>query len=224
MKRTTNIGTAVVLALALLDGCGTVSQLSSVKEHSGKGDYDWIAQQEITCKAADDGCNQLHLIQGDACYRLAKAGRDAKVRYTCAVNQLETGIAQTTEWQLDGLDLNRAQTYENLCESVRNLQNLESGAAADELTRKLVNTSQAFLAVEPGNLAGIYFLNSARYTMLRSCLLHPDNCPSLCANLQAIGKELDQVMDRAEVSKYMENFHRLHADIDGGKKSVPGCR
>lgn len=224
MNRNTHVVVASVLALALLSGCGTVSQLSSVKEHWGKEDYDWIAKQEITCKAADDGCNQLHLIQGDACYRLAKADRDAKMHYACAVNHLETGIAQTKDWKLEGLDLNRAQSYENLCESVRNLQDLESGAAADELTKKLVNTSQALLTAEPGNLAGIYFLNSARYTMLRSCLIHPENCPSLCANLQAIEKEVEQVMDRAEVSKYMGNFHRLHADIEGGKRTVQGCR
>jgi hypothetical protein len=224
MNRNTHFVITFILSLVLLNGCGTVSQLSTLKEHWGKEDNEWIAKQEITCKPADNGCSQLHLIQGDACYRLAKAGKDAKIHYECAVKHLETGIAQTKDWKLDGLDLNRAQTYENLCESVRNLQDLESGAAADQLTKKLVDISQDFLTDEPGNLAGIYFLNSARYTILRSCLIHPENCPSLCANLQAIESELNQARDRAEVSKYMENFHRLHADIDGGKRSVPGCR
>jgi hypothetical protein len=213
-----------ILALFLFNGCGTVSQVSSAKQHWKDKDYDWIAKQEVSCKETDNGCNQLHLIVGDACYRLAKDGKDVKKNFECAVNHLETGIAETKEWRMDTLDLNQAQTYENLCESLRDLKDLEGGGAADELTKKLVDVSQGLIAVEPGSLAGTYFLNSARYSMLRSCLLHSENCPSLCANLQAIENELDQVKERAEVSKYMGNFHRLRADIEGGKKSIGGCR
>jgi hypothetical protein len=219
MKRTIPVFSLFLLAALLASGCA-IKQLSDVKESWANKDYEWIAAQQVTCNAADDGCNQLHLIKGDACYRLAKGGKEAKARYACAVDELETGIAQTKEWKIDNLNLNRAQTYENLCESIRNLQDLETGAQAEDLTKKLVNASQAFLVAEPGNLGAIYFLNSARYTLLGKCVIHPERCPSLCDNLTAIDQELAQVMPKTEVSKYMNNYYRLQSDIKGAKKSA----
>ncbi len=215
---------SVIFVLFLMYGCGTVGQLDDAKKHWAKKDYEWIAKQEVTCGSTDDGCNQLHLIKGDACYQLAKSGRDEKVNYECAMTQLDAGISQTKEGKMDELNLNRAQTYENLCESIRNLQDLNGGAAAEELTKKLVFTSQAFLSAEPGNLAGIYFLNSARYTLLRRCLINPDRCPGLCDNLKAIQNEIETVMPKAEVSRYMDNYHRLMTDIAGAKRTVAGCQ
>jgi hypothetical protein len=222
MKKNILIG-AVIVTFFILAGC-TAGQLGKAKEHWAKQDYEWIAKQDVTCEPSDDGCNQRHLIKGDACYRLAKSGKEAEKNYECAMSQLETGIAQTRDWKLNDLDLNRAQTYENLCESIRNLQDMKKGAEADALTGRLVYTSQAFLSVEPGNLAGVYFLNSARFSMLTKCRNHPEKCPELCDNLKAVDNEIMQVMPKAEVSKYMDNFHRLHMDITGTKRSIAGCQ
>lgn len=224
MRISALVKSVIISALLILAGCGTVGQLKDAKEHSGKGDYAWVAKQEISCDISDDGCNQLHLIKGDACYRLAKSGKEAEKNFACAVTELESGIGQTKDWKMNDLDLNRVQTYENLCESIRDLQDMKKGAEADALTRKLVSTSQAFLAVDPGNLAGIFFLNSARYTMLNRCLIHPEKCPDLCDNLKAVDNEILQVMPKAEVSKYMDNYHRLHSDITGAKRSIAGCQ
>lgn len=224
MKKSAYLSSLLFLVLFLLYGCGTMGQLDDAKKHWAKKDYDWIAKQEVTCGASDDGCNQLHLIKGDACYQLAKSGKDAKTNYECAMTQLGTGVEQTGDWKIDDLNLNRAQTYENLCESIRNLQDLSAGAAAEELTKKLVVASQGFLSAEPGNLAGIYFLNSARYTLLRRCLINPERCPGLCENLNAIQNEIEPVMSKAEVSRYMDNYHRLKSDIAGAKRSVAGCQ
>jgi hypothetical protein len=222
MKKTILFFSLFLVAALLVGGCA-IKQLSDVKKSWANKDFEWIAAQQISCDASDDGCNQLHLIKGDACYRLAKDGKESKAHYACAMDELETGIVQTKEWKTDGLDLNRAQTYENLCESIRNLQDLETGAQAEDLTKKLVNASQAFLAAEPSNLGAIYFLNSARYAMLGKCVIHPERCPSLCENLAAIEEELAQVMPKAEVSKYMNNYHRLQSDVKGAKRPA-GCQ
>lgn len=221
MKKRLLVIVGIGIVFFLLNGC-TVSDLSRAKDHVQKKDFEWIAGQAYDCAPSDEGCNQLHLIKGDACYRLAKENKEAKKNYECAVRELDSGIKQTSRWAFDGLDLNRAQTYENLCESIRNLQDMERGAAAEALTRKLVETSQAFLAAEPGNLAGIYFLNSGRYTLLRSCLIHPEKCPGLCENLKAVDAEVVQAMPRAEVTRYLDNYHRLHNDISGARKAA-GC-
>jgi hypothetical protein len=224
MKRIARISTVLIIVSFLLQGCETLSQLGKTKDHWADNDYEWIAKQDISCKVSDEGCNQLHLMKGDACYRLAKDGKDVTKNYQCAVTELETGIAQTKEWKLDSLDLSRAQSYENLCEAIRNLEDLETGLRAEEMSIKLLDTTRAFLAVEPGNLAGIYFLNSARYTLLRGCLIHPENCPGLCENLQAIEGQLNEAMPRAKGTNYRDNFHRLQRDIEGAKRSLSGCR
>ena len=122
---------AVLLGAALLlTACGTVGQLNKTKKHWHKQDYQWIAEQEISCKPSEQGCNQLHLLKGDACFRLAKQDVDPPTHYPCSAKHLALGIEQTREWQLKDLDLNRAQTYENLCESLRQWQDLERGQRA----------------------------------------------------------------------------------------------
>lgn len=213
----------VVPVLCMLCGC-TAYTLNSMKKHAAKQDFVWIAEKKVSCSPIDDGCNQIHLIKGDACFRLAKSNLEPLKNYTCSITELETGMKQTTEWKGDGFDFNRAQTFENLCESIRNMQDLKSGAEAEELTKKLDGTSRAFLAAEPGNPAAVYFKNSAQYTMLRRCLLHPENCPGLCEKLNALNGDLEKTMVTALQTKYKDNFHRLHADIEGAKKVVPGCR
>jgi hypothetical protein len=223
MTRSGRIGLVLFLAVCFLNGCA-ISQLNKFKDHSREKNYAWIAAQTVSCQPLEEGCNQLHLIKGDACYRLAQDKTDERKNYQCAVSELETGIAQTQQWEVGDLPLNRAQTYENLCESIRNLQDLESGAAAEELTNKLLFDSKQFLSAEPGNLAAIYFLNSARLTLLRRCLLHPENCPSACDNLKAIGGEVDKAMPAAAQTRYEANYHRLHEDIEAAKRSLAGCR
>jgi hypothetical protein len=224
MRRPFRTLVALFFLVFLLATCGTVGQLGETKKHWNDKDYEWIANREVECKASDEGCNQMHLIKGDSCYRLAKADKEPQRFYQCAFDELQTGIDQTKEWKPGELDLNRSQTYENLCESTRNLQDLKKGAEADEMTKRLVSISQAFLAAEPGNLAGIYYLNSARFTMLGRCLVDPGKCPSLCENLKATEQELEKVMSRAEVSRYIDNYHRLISDIRGAQRLVPGCQ
>lgn len=196
----------------------TTSQLSSFKKHWNKQEFSWIGEQKISCAASDEGCNQLHLIKGDACYRLAKQGQAPLQKYECAAVELANGIEQTQQWQLEFFKLNRPQTYENLCEALRNWRDMEKGNRADEINKELLNTAQKFLAVEPENLAAIYFLGNARYAQLHTCLLHPEKCPSLCNDLTSIMRDLNQNTLRAKGTNYEPNYSVLIKEISKEKE------
>jgi hypothetical protein len=93
----------------------TLKPLKEAKELAAQADYQALATIEIKCKASCEGCNQLHLLKGDACYRLAKAGTAPEKHYACAASHLAKGIEMTQFWQMETFDLNRQQTYTNLC-------------------------------------------------------------------------------------------------------------
>jgi hypothetical protein len=210
----------VILSLA---ACGSVGQLGKFKAHWNEQDYAWIAEQEVACTASEEGCNQLHLLKGDACFRVAKQGVEARTHYACAATHLETGIAMTANWQAEGLNLNRAQTYENLCEALRERQDLEQGEAAEGITGRLLATAQAFLAAEPAHPGAVYFLNSARFTLLRKELLHPADAGALCGKLNELLRALDGAGPGARGTRYEASFQKLRADVAGAKGAVAGC-
>jgi hypothetical protein len=60
----------LAVLVLFLPACGTVGQLERFKELSGQQKYTEIAAQEVRCQPTEAGCNQLHLIKGDACFRL----------------------------------------------------------------------------------------------------------------------------------------------------------
>jgi len=210
-------GLVLVAFLLALTACAT-SQLSKFKKQYDKQEFSSIAESEVTCKASDEGCNQLHLMKGDACYRLAKQDQAPLQHYECAAMHLGIGIEQTQQWQLEKFNLNRPQTYENLCESLRNWRDMEKGAKADQINEQLLTDGQKFLAVEPGNLAAIYFLEDARYAKMHACLLHPERCPSLCNDLTSILGDLSANASRAKGTKYEPNYQVLIKEISKEKE------
>ena len=215
--------TVLLVFVFLLAACGTVGQLNKTKKHWQAQDYQWIAGQEISCKPSEEGCNQLHLLKGDACFRLAKQDVEPLAHYQCSAKHLNLGIQQTSDWQLKELDLNRAQTYENLCESLRQWQDLERGQRARQVAGLLLQTAEEFLAAEPGNLAAIYFLSSARYTMLQPELLDPSDPQTLCRQLKGILEAVEANEPRAQGTRYGANYNRLRLDVSGARQAVPGC-
>jgi len=217
----------IVLLLApfLIVGCNpALKGLKKAKADWEKQDYPTLAAMEVSCKSSDQGCNQLHLIKGDACFRLSKKGVEPAMHYGCAVNHLQMGIAQTADWQMKGLNLNRAQTYENMLESLRLLQDTKRGAEAEQLTRQLVTSAQDLLKVEPEHLGGIYFLNSGSYTLLRSELLRQNNPQKLCMDINRILHSLQGSEAKAQGTKYAPNYKRLRLDVTSAKTTVAGCQ
>lgn len=214
----------LTLSLLLFSCSPTLTELKQAKEYHQKGEYQRVAGMELSCGATDEGCNQLHLVKGDACFRLAKGGDVPKKNYECAVSDLKQGIAMTTQWTAGDFTLPRAQSYENLCESLRNLQDMETGAGADNITRELKKTSGEFASAEPEHPVVPYFKGIADFTLMRRCLLHPDQCPSVCADIKSISAGVSEGMKKSAGTRYEDNYRRLLSDIETAKKSLQGCR
>jgi hypothetical protein len=216
---------AVVLLL-ILGGCGTVGQLSDFKDLAGRQDYAAIAATDVNCEPAESGCNQLHLIKGDACFRLAKRGGEAEMRdAACAADELEKGIQATRDWKSEEAAVGkRAQHYENLCESLRLLQDNQASAEAAATNKRVSRCAQDFLAAEPDHLAAFFFVNSALFASFQ---LEPGSLKettTACATLNGLLANLDRVQPRAAKSPYAANYERLRIDVTGLKRVVSGCR
>lgn len=224
MKRQSTFAIVAVATALALAACSatTLKQLKAAKRDYQQGALERLADKPVDCKPSAEGCNQLHLIKGDACYRLAKQRSDAR-RYECATTHIQAGIAQTREWRSGDLDLSRAQTYENLAESLRNWQDLEQGDQATRLTMRLRATADEFLRVEPGHPAAMYFLASADLALLRPAILHPERAPSVCADLQAIRARLTSAAGAASGTRYAPHVAALIADLAGAQQAVGTC-
>jgi hypothetical protein len=211
-----------LLTLLLVSGCctGTVRELGKAKEHATSGDFAWIAAQDIKCEETCEGCNQLHLLKGDACYRLAKKGTEPLRYYPCAAQHLETGISMTKQWQTESVGQTRPQTYVNLCDSLRNWRDLSPGAEADKINERLLKDAQGFLAAEPGDPCGIAYLNNARYAKLQPCLLHPERCPALCGDLNAVLRSIDEGASRAAGTACEANMQEIKKEASKAREIV----
>jgi hypothetical protein len=170
------------MLLVALACAPSLKQLQTFKQRAAAGDYAWIAAQEVDCGApaesgdpdqVEEGCNQLYLIKGDAHFRLAKEGVDSDKNYELAADYLEKGIKLTTTWQVDDLNLNRSQTYENLCEALRNFQDLRKGDEAAAVGKRYLKVAEEFLALEPNNPAAIFFVAQARFRKLQPEVIDP---------------------------------------------------
>lgn len=212
-----------LLVVVTLMACGT-RQLGSFKQRWLAGDYTGIAQEHVTCETVDDVCGQLHLIKGDACFRLASQQREAATHYPCAAAELDKGLRYTKTWQQGQATLDRPQTYINLCESLRAWQDIERGARADQLTQHLLEASQRFLADEPAHPAAVYYNVSARYTQLRPALLSPRDPQGLCRTLNELSSELATALPRAGGTVYQASLSRLQLDLQGARRTISGCQ
>lgn len=202
-----------VAALFALGGCcvKTTKALSDMKDRVTKerveeADYQWVARQSVSCKQTCDGCNQLHLIKGDACYRLAKAGKDPKTYYALAVKHLDKGIAMTENGQWEDLGLDRARYFTNLCESLLSWRELLSKDEFNEVNDRLIKKAHQFLEAEPGNPCAVHFLVNAGYAKLAPCLSEPDQCPGLCSDLDTLATSVLEGEKEAAESPCRENL------------------
>ena len=220
---------ALLLSVAFLfSGCSTLKELKEAKADAAAGKYQELAAREVACKPTAAGCNQLHLIKGDACFRLAKEGVNPENHYACAVEHLEKGIELTKTWQSGELDLNRAQTYENLLESLRNLQDLQRGTAAQATGARFLEVAEEFERLEPNNLGAIYFAAKARMRALQPELLHitSANRGLLCSRLKKIRAPVARVLARPPAenwSRYEQNYRQLDRELTLAQSLVPDC-
>lgn len=218
----------LLILVVLLAGCSTLRQVKQFKQAAAAGKYQDLAAREVACKPKADGCNQLHLIKGDACFRMAKKGTNPEKHYACAVKHLDMGIEQTKKWERGELNLDRAQTYENLVESLRNLQDLQRGEKARATGAQFLKTAETFERKEPKHLGAIYFAAKARMREVQPQLLRitSESRSALCRRLKAIRAPIARVLNGSPPenwSRYELNYRQLDSELTLAQRLVPNC-
>jgi hypothetical protein len=219
---------AACLALILLfSGCGRL-QLSQFQRHAERGDHLWIAAQAVPCRKASDGCGQRHLIKGDACFRLAKMGRDPAVHFACAADELAKGLALKPFWEAPGVQL---QYQENLCESLKRLQGLQSDEAAEQTLDRLMKAAKALYQLTPESLPAVYYLASARLMGIEAMLkeINAATRVPVCIRLKRTATRVLAAMEIAREStpsdwdRFADDCQRLVFDL-GLAMQAAECR
>lgn len=189
-----------------LGSCSTV-QLNNFKKHAADGDHQWIVAQAVTCNTSTDVCSQLHLIKGEACLHMARTGLAPVDNYTCAADETEQGLALKTSW----LEADAQRQYqENLCESLRNLQDLRAGETnARDLTRYL-DASQGLYRLAPDSVPALYYLASARLHQVRPMLrnINPASRLPVCNRLKRAVNRVLSMMETTKVTP-LPDWHRF---------------
>lgn len=210
----------------LMTGCpSSLKLLDKFKKEAAAGNYEWIASQPVDCSDASEDCRQLHLIKGDACYVLAKQGKDEVNNYASAAGELGRGIEMTQNWSNPS---DRNQYYENWCESLRNLQDLQSGEEASATGAKFLSAAEKFLQTDPSSFAAIYFAAKARMRQMQKKLLdvNDGNRAQICGELNGFAQLADdgvskgQSVGGASWERYKANYDLLKTDIKNAKRAA----
>lgn len=155
---------AVALLLALTGCPQAVRELDSAKELQKAQQYEQLAALKFECKAKNAGCNQLHLLKGDACFRLAKQAADSNTKRTrldCATTELSDGIDMTKDWSVAQLD--RAQFYENACEAARLRADFGDRPRFEGM---LAGRARQFIGFAPDHPGAVFFNARAEFYSL----------------------------------------------------------
>lgn len=213
--------------ILVLTGC-TAMQLNTFKRHSASGDHGWIAAQAVRCENASDVCGQLHLIKGDACFRLAKADTGPGDNYTCAADALEKGLALNHSWADAAV---HRQFQENLCESLKNLQDRQSTEAAAQTLIRFVNAAEALYQLAPQSVPAVYYLARVRLEQVKPLLLDINAAlrVPVCNRLRRSVTKVLSLMETAggdplpEWDRFADNFQRLAFDLGAAMRAAE-CR
>lgn len=220
-------GLLVLAAFGLLAaGCsgGRIAELREAKTCHDRGDFECVAAVGVACAPEQEGCNQLHLLKGDACFRLAGGAstEDAAIaHYRCAADHLEAGVRQTEDWMPMG---DHVAWRTNLLEALRGWQDRESGEQALELLRRLLTAAQDFEAVLPDHPAAIYFEIGARYALLQPEIVAGDDPELLCDTLTTLSRRLESAAPSAQGTPYEPNYAQLTSDLATATSLIPGCQ
>jgi hypothetical protein len=219
---------AACLALILFfSGCASL-QLSRFRRHAARDNHEWIAAQAISCQKVSDGCGELHLIKGDACFRLAKNGRDPAVNFACASDELEKGLALKPSWDAPGVEL---QYQESLCECLKRLHGLRSGKKAEQTLDRLVEAAKALYKLAPESLPAVYYLASARLMGIEPMLwdINAATRVPICIRLKRTVNRVLSVIESAKADtpsdwdRFEGDYHRLVFDL-GSAIQAAECR
>lgn len=219
---------AACLTLFLIfSGCMSL-QLTQFQKHAARGDHEWVATQAIECQKASDRCGRLHLIKGEACFRLAKAGREAAVNFACAADELKNGLALKPSWE-DAYD--QLHFQENLCESLSNLHDLQTGETAQRTLDRFVVAAQALYQLAPESVPAVYYLSRSRLRKIAPMLsgINAATRVPVCNRLKRTVTGVLAVMEIAkdhplpDWDRFADHYHRLAFDL-GAAIRAADCR
>lgn len=208
-------------------GC---SQVGQMKEFHQKGEYQKLANMEVSCTPSDEGCNQMHLLKGDACYVLGRraegADRDSTARrhFKCADTHLGAGIRQSeakgsAQWKIAGSD--RPQWYLNRAESLRQRQDLLKGDSARAVSERLLEFGQTYREAVPDAAAPYFYVATARYARLQPKLIDvPPGDTAVCDELGAIQTILDEAPVGDASDAIRDNVESLNRQLDNQRERV----
>jgi len=196
---------AVCALIFTFAGCSQIKEIDKAKDLQKSGKFAELAALKIDCTAKDDGCNQLHLLKGDACYRLAKQVGDhttKKTQLDCATNELSEGIDMTKDWNVAQLD--RAQFYANACEAARLRADFGDRPRFEAMLAKRANQ---FIDFAPDNPGAIYFNARAEFYTLTQAT-------KPCHGLHALETRLTSAMQRfSSDPHYARAYQDLKATV-----------
>lgn len=219
---------AFCLTLTLVvTGC-TAMQLNTFKKHAANNDHGWIAAQAVTCEKASNVCGQLHLIKGDACFRLAKAHTAPVDNYTCAADALEKGLALNLSWEDPAV---HRQFQENLCESLSNLQDLQTAEVAVQTLDRFVVAAEALYQLAPESVPAVYYLARVRLRQEQPMLfdLNAAYRVPVCIRLKRTVTSVLSLMETAKGAflpdwdRFADNYQRLAFDLGAAMRTAE-CR
>ena len=210
-----------------LAGCATL-QLQQFNQHLDQGDEAWIAQQTVSCENESDTCSQLHLIKGEACLRLAGTGEAPAIHYACAADALAQGIALRRSWPDPGA---KRRYQVNLCESLGNLHQRQSGDAAAETLARLAAAAESLYQMAPASVPATYYLAIFRHRQIESQLMDMNaaNRVPICNRLKRTLTGILSVMETAQADpspdwyRFAESYQRLAFDL-GTSIQAAECR
>jgi hypothetical protein len=217
LKRRRTVRTICLTLILILSGCANL-QLNQFQRHAARGDYKWIAAQAIACQKASDACGQLHLLKGDACFRLAKMGRQPPFNFACTADELQKGLVLLPSWDVAGV---RLQIQENLCEALLRLQDLQSGETAEQSLDRLMEAAKALYQLDPESIPAVYYLSSARLIQIQP-MLQEINAASrvpVCIRLKRTTTHVLTIMETArgqtlpDWDRFADNYERLVFDL-----------
>jgi hypothetical protein len=193
---------ALLIAFA---GCATTKELDNAKALQKAEKYEQLAALTIKCTDKDEGCNQLHLLKGDACFRLAKQTTDDTAKQSwldCAVTELATGIRMTQDWKIGQID--RAQYYENSCEADRLRADYGDRPRFEGM---LASCADQFIAFAPDHPGAIFYDVRAKFYPLTQAA-------NPCNGLRALDSRVTSAARRfGSEPRYAEAYQALKTAV-----------
>jgi hypothetical protein len=215
------------MLILLCFGC-TGMQLAQFEKHAARGDHEWIAEQEIDCRKASDGCSRLHLIKADACLRLAEANHSPAVNYACAADELDQGLALKPSWEDVVVQLDYQEKF---CDSLSRLQDLQSGEGAQWRPDRFVEAAKDLYQLAPDSVAAVYYLSRSRLKAIEP-MLTDINAATRIPVCNRLKRSLTDVLTMMETAKgetmpgwdrLAERYERLAFDL-GRAVRTADCR